>query len=249
MARIVGLAQSIANGDYLPNLNFLFTHGSGYAVPMFYGNFMLYLPALVYLVTKVGTFAFTSYAFIIIVTTTWTSYYSLYQITQDSKKSVLFGMTMATVLPYFGFGMSAALPYIPFLIYCIYKVLFMERLNPIPLGITIALLVQTHIISTVVLAISSAIFVIFTLNKLSLKKIHSFVKSIVIAIVLSTGFILQYLEQNNSQTFFVSWGLRDYPFPTVTILAPGNLFEVLTNYYFPLSLLGFASWLDIIQTS
>lgn len=60
MARIVGLAQSIANGDVLPNLNFLFTHGSGYAVPMFYGNGVLYIPALVYLLTKVATHAFAS---------------------------------------------------------------------------------------------------------------------------------------------------------------------------------------------
>lgn len=58
MARIVGLAQSISHGDWLPNLNYLFTHGSGYTVPMFYGNAILYLPALVYLMTKVGTLAF-----------------------------------------------------------------------------------------------------------------------------------------------------------------------------------------------
>ncbi|MDO5078694.1 MAG: hypothetical protein Q4D67_03585, partial [Streptococcus minor] len=165
MARIVGLAQSIANGDWLPNLNYLFTHGSGYAVPMFYGNGILYLPALVYLVTKVGTLAYTTYAFIIILATTCTSYYSLFQMTGDKAKAILFGMTMATVFPYFGFGMTAAVPFIPILIYCIYKVLFMERLNPILLGVTVSLLVQTHVISTLVLAISSAIIVLFNIHR------------------------------------------------------------------------------------
>lgn len=236
MARIVGLAQSIANGDWLPNLNYLFTHGSGYAVPMFYGNGILYLPALVYLVTKVGTLAYTTYAFIIILATTCTSYYSLFQMTGDKAKAILFGMTMATVFPYFGFGMTAAVPFIPILIYCIYKVLFMERLNPILLGVTVSLLVQTHVISTLVLAISSAIIVLFNIHRFTWRKLFSFLISVAIALSLSIGYILQYLEQNRSQTFFVSWGLRDYPFPSPTILAAGSLFQLLKNYFFPLAL-------------
>lgn len=237
MARIVGLAQSISHGDFLPNLNFLFTHGSGYAVPMFYGNALLYIPAVAYLLTKIGTVAFTVYAFMIVFLTTLTSYYSLNKITKNKKKSILFAMTVATALPYFGFGMSAVLPLIPFLIFCIYKVLYQNKLNPIPLGITIALLIQTHVISTVVLAISSAIIVTFQIKKLSLQKILSFIYSVLVAILLSVGFIFQYLEQSRSQTFFVTWGLRDYPFPSQTILAPENLLGVLKNYYFPLSLI------------
>ncbi|HFI0264672.1 TPA: hypothetical protein ACGOU9_001094 [Streptococcus suis] len=237
MARIVGLAQSIANGDVLPNLNFLFTHGSGYAVPMFYGNGVLYIPALVYLLTKVATHAFASYAFIIIWATATTSYFCLYKMTQHKSKSLLFGMTMAVTFPYFGFGMSAIPPLIAPLIYCIYKVIFQDKLNPIPLGIIIALMVQTHIISTLVLAISSVILVLLSINRLTLKKILSFCLSVVIAIGLSIGFVLQFIEQRLSQTFFVSWGLRDYPFKSKNILDAGNLFEEIVNYYFPLALI------------
>lgn len=237
MARIVGLAQSIANGDVLPNLNFLFTHGSGYAVPMFYGNGVLYIPALVYLLTKVATHAFASYAFIIIWATASTSYFCLYKMTQHKSKSLLFGMTMAVTFPYFGFGMSAIPPLIAPLIYCIYKVIVQDKLNPIPLGIVIALMVQTHLISTLVLAISSIILVLLSINRLTLKKILSFCLSVVIAVGLSIGFVLQFIEQRLSQTFFVSWGLRDYPFKSKIILDAGNLLEVIVNYYFPLALI------------
>lgn len=237
LARIVGLAQSIANGDLLPNLNFLFTHGSGYAVPMFYGNGILYIPALVYLVTRVGTVAFASYAFIIIWATATTSYFCLYKMTQHKSKSLLFGMTMAVTFPYFGFGMSAIPPLIAPLIYCIYKVIVQDKLNPIPLGIIIALMVQTHLISTLVLAISSIILVLLSINRLTLKKILSFCLSVVIAVGLSIGFVLQFIEQRLSQTFFVSWGLRDYPFKSKIILDAGNLLEVIVNYYFPLALI------------
>ena len=36
LTRIVGLAESIEHWDLLPNLNFLFAFGTGYASPMFY---------------------------------------------------------------------------------------------------------------------------------------------------------------------------------------------------------------------
>lgn len=143
---------------------------------------------------------------------------------------------MATVFPYFGFGMTAATPFIPILIYCIYKVLYLERLNPILLGVTVSLLVQTHVISTLVLGISSAIVVLLNIHRLRWKKLLSFLLSILIALVLSIGYILQYLEQNRSQTFFVSWGLRDYPFPSPSILAAGSLADIIESYSFPLAL-------------
>ena len=58
LGRIVGLAQSIHNNDFLPSLNYVFLKGSGYAVPMFYGNWVLYFPAIIFMKTKVATLSF-----------------------------------------------------------------------------------------------------------------------------------------------------------------------------------------------
>ena len=44
-------------------------------------------------------------------------------------------------------------PLVPILIYSIYRVLYLNKKNPLYLGIVVALLIQTHILSTIILAI------------------------------------------------------------------------------------------------
>ncbi|WP_438835129.1 hypothetical protein [Streptococcus pluranimalium] len=231
LGRIVGLAHSIRHGDYLPNLNYLFLNGSGYAVPMFYGNWMLYIPALVFIKTKIATFAFTVFVGQTTLFTVFSTNYVLEKITKSKLRSFLGAIAVSCSVTYFGFGMSAVVPLIPLLVYGIYKVIYLDKLNPCLLAVTIALLVQTHIISTIVLAIFSLFLVIFNIKKITFKKIRSFFVSLIISLFLTSGFIVQYLEQNKSQEFFVNWKLRNFPFPTEALMSPGNLIEIIQNYY------------------
>ncbi|WP_143888235.1 hypothetical protein [Streptococcus lutetiensis] len=235
--RIVGLAQSLANADWLPNLNFVFVHGAGYAVPMFYGNWQLYIPAIVFRVTKLITLSYASYALLLILLTVLSSYYVMNKMTHNKKRAFVFALIVPFLFPYYGYGMTAVVPMIPILIYCIYKVIYLDDRNPILLAVTISLLIQTHIISTIVLAITSFIVVLFNVRKLTKKKIFSFTTSILVAIPLSFGFILQYLEQSQSQVFFVNWKLRDFPFTSDSLMNPGNIVDTLTGYVFPSALI------------
>lgn len=234
LGRIVGLAHSLTNKDLLPNLNYLFLYGSGYGLPMFYGNWMLYFPALVFLKTKVATFAFSAFVGQLTLLTVWSTYYVLEKMTADKSRSIFGAIAVSCSVTYFGFGMTAVVPLIPLLLYAIYKVLYKNQNNPILLAVVISLLVQTHIISTIVLAIFSAILVIFNVRRLSFTKLMSFFSSVIVSIFLLSGFILQYLEQNSSQTFFVSWKLRDFPFPSDALMAPGSIISILSNYYWPI---------------
>lgn len=234
MGRIIGLAQSIENGDLLPNLNYLFLNGSGYGVAMFYGNWMFYIPALVFIKTKVATFAFTTFVWQSTFASACTTYFVLEKMTTDRLRSFLGAIAVSCSVVYFGFGMTAVVSLIPLLLYAIYKVLYKNELNPILLAVTIALLIQTHIISTVVLAVFSGIIILFNIRKLTYKKILSFLLSIIISVFLMAGFILQYLEQSASQDFFVNWKLRDFPFPSAALMAPGSIVQILENYYWPI---------------
>lgn len=233
LARIIGLAQSIANKDILPNLNFLFLNGTGYGVPMFYGNWMFYLPALFFIKTKVATFAFAFFVWQSVLATVFITNYVLEKMTSDRLRSLLGAIAVSCSVTFFGFGMTAVVPLIPLLLYAIDKVIFKEQYNPMLLAIVISLLVQTHIISTIVLAIFSLVLVIFNLNQLTWKKIQSFICSIGLSLLLLAGFIFQYIEQSISQIFFVNWKLRDFPFPTESLMNPGDIWEILSNYYWP----------------
>ena len=127
--RIVGLAQSLKNGDILPNLNYLFLKGSGYGLPMFYGNWMFYFPALVYLKTKVATFAFATFVWQSTFATSCTTYFVVNKMTEDKFRSFLAAIAVSCSVVYFGFGMTAVVPLIPLLLYSIYKVIYLSLIH------------------------------------------------------------------------------------------------------------------------
>ncbi len=116
--------------------------------------------------------------------------------------------------------MTAVVPLIPLLLYSIYKVIYKDECNPILLAIVISLLVQTHIISTVVLAIFALVLVLLNIDLLSFKKIKSFIYSVLISILLLSGFIVQYLEQNASQIFLLIGNYVTILFPSGALMAP-----------------------------
>ena len=117
-------------------------------------------------------------------------------------------------------------PLVPILIYSIYRVLYLNKKNPLYLGIVVALLIQTHILSTIILAIFSAVFLCLNYKRITLEKIISFVFSILFALCLSAGYIFQYLEQVSSQKFFFTWTARNFPvnvkdtFADISVEAP-----------------------------
>ncbi|MEG3142860.1 hypothetical protein SD436_10105 [Streptococcus sp. 2A/TPW/M5] len=53
---------------------FLFAFGTGYASPMFYGNWQFYPSAIVYMMTNDGNLAYSIFAFLITLGTSLTSY-------------------------------------------------------------------------------------------------------------------------------------------------------------------------------
>lgn len=210
MARITGLAQAIRHFDFLPSLNFIFGNGVGYAVPMFYGQFLLYLPALIFLVTKSIKFAYAFYALMITFGNVAGSYYVFKKISHRPKLSLVIAFLVPLLYANFGYGMTAVTPLIPFLLLALYQILYQNEDSKWMLGIIIALLIQTHIISTVVLAIMSVIFIAFNARKLTASKVKSFIYSGLIGLGLSIGFLIQYVDQMKSQIFYATWTSRPF---------------------------------------
>lgn len=211
LTRIVGLAESIEHWDLLPNLNFLFAFGTGYASPMFYGNWQFYPSAIVYMMTNDGNLAYAIFAFLITLCTSLSSYIVVSKIVKNKVTGIVAALTIPCYYTLFGFGMTMVIPLVPILIYSIYRVLYLNKKNPLYLGIVVALLIQTHILSTIILAIFSGVFLLLNYKKLTLEKIISFVFSILFALCLSAGYIFQYLEQVSSQKFFFTWTARNFP--------------------------------------
>lgn len=211
LSRIVGLAESIRNWDFLPNLNYIYAYGTGYASPMFYGNWQFYPSALVYIATKNGNLSYSIFALLIIFFTLITVYFVVTKISKNKLLGVITAITVPCYYTLFGYGMTMVIPLVSLLFYSVYRVLFINKRNPIYLGIVIALLIQTHVLSTIILAIFSFIFLLLNYKKLTMKKLVSFGLSVLIALFLSAGYIFQYVEQVSSQHFLFSWLGRNFP--------------------------------------
>ena len=229
LGRMVGLAQSIKYGNWLPNLNEVFSYGVGYASAMFYGNWQFYIPALFYIATEQATFSYSIFIFLLVLSSIWSTYLVFSRMSKDKQKGFWVAMTVPLVFHLFGYGMTMVVPLVPWLLYALYKVLYLDKKNPILLAVVIALLLQTHILSTVVLAISSILFLLVNFNKITLAKLLSFVISAMLGLVLSSGYLFQYLEQTHSQAFFFSWHERNFPFDSKSILITHDFFKSFTS--------------------
>ena len=53
---------------------------------------------------------------------------------------------------------------------------------------------------------------------------------------MTSGYIFQYVEQTQSQTFFVSWIIRDFPFPAKILMLPNSVGDAIINYQFPIAI-------------
>lgn len=240
LGRLSGLAQSFAQGDYLPDLNFVFIRGMGYGVPMFYGNWLFYLPALVYLIVPSAQIAYAILALILVYGLCVSMYFSVNAIGRHPKKALAAAISSSLVFTWFGYGMTMAASLVPLLVWGLYKVIFKNRLNPFLLGAVIALLIQTHILSTMILAFISFLFVLLNIRRMNWAKWGSFVMSIGMGIILATGFLVQYKIQSDSQVFFFDWLSRDYPFSHERLLKDVSLLQVIQNYSDPVMLAALA---------
>lgn len=229
LARIVGLAQSIAHGDWLPNLAYVFEGGIGYASPMFYGNWQFYLPALVYLAFRSGPIAYAFFIFLLSSGTACSAYWCAGQMQISRSRAVCFALACVFGYSWFGYGMTMVLPFVPLLFCSMYRVLYENQTSPVLLGVVIALLIQTHILSTFILAMMSAVFVLLNIRRLTLRKCGSFLLSSLLGLLLSSGYLFQYFEQTASQTFFFNWTLRDYPFSLDQVARGTPILEILSS--------------------
>ena len=235
LGRLAGLVQSFEHGDFLPSLNFAFTKGVGYASPMFYGNWQFYLPALLYLLIRNVAIVYSFYVFLLTSALACSMYYSVLKIGKRRKRAMCAALLSTLVLTWFGYGMTMVATFVPILFYAMYKVLYQDQNNPVLLGVIIGLLIQTHLLSTAVLAFSSLIFVLLNVRRWTMPRIISFVQSALIGLVLASGFLIQYVEQSNSQMFFFHWAARDYPFSYDMLLKTFWLWEsIFRSAYIPM---------------
>ena len=243
--RFVGLANAFEEGQILPKIYPYANYGFGYASPLFYCDLFLYPFGILY---HFGLSAIWCYKLCILFYTTLGNifvYLIIKKETNDRKLSLLATFLYLTcnyhLMNIFirgALGEVVAMTFVPLVLYAIYKILVKHEDCFIFLGISFSLLVQSHLISSLLYGIfffwMIVVFVIINKKDFSLikKTIITIFKGTILASLLCAWYLLPMLEQMHSQTFWLSVNSQ-YNNISSTIQSVGDVFNSLSYKFIP----------------
>lgn len=215
--RFVGLANAFEEGQILPKIYPYANNGFGYATPLFYCDLFLYPFAILY---HFGLSVVWCYKLCVLFYTTLGNIF-IYLIfkkeTNNRKLSLLASFLYLTcsyhLLNIFirgALGEILAMTFVPLVLYAIYRILVKHEDCFIFLGISFSLLVQSHLISSLLYGIfffcMIVVFLIMNRKDFSLikKTIITIIKGTTLALLLCAWYLLPMFEQMYSQTFWLS---------------------------------------------
>lgn len=215
--RFVGLANAFEEGQILPKIYPYANNGFGYATPLFYCDLFLYPFAILY---HFGLSVVWCYKLCVLFYTTLGNIFIFLifkKETNNRKLSLLASFLYLTcsyhLLNIFirgALGEILAMTFVPLVLYAIYRILVKHEDCFIFLGISFSLLVQSHLISSLLYGIfffcMIVVFLIMNRKDFSLikKTIITIIKSTIIALLLCAWYLLPMFEQMHSQTFWLS---------------------------------------------
>jgi hypothetical protein len=206
LRRLAALAQTLKSGYFPARIYFVMNQGTGYAMPVFYPDFFLYIPAFL---VNVGVPLGIAYDFYVILFNAVTGI-----VTYLSVKGILRGEKIVSAVISFVYVLSVyrltdvyirdaageytALAFLPFVIYGFIRIYrenesegFTESIkNASLLGISMALLAVSHVLTTMMTAGFLTVCAIILFKK-------TFRKNVILTLVLSvllflgiTGYVL-----------------------------------------------------------
>ena len=205
--RLAGLVQSLQNGDLFPRINYVMCMQHGYGAPMFYGQWWMYLPAVLMIFgmsfNKAWLAAIAVTYFVACVINHWVAV----KLGADTKRAVLISLLfvfnpLMTQIVNGDLPFAICLYLIPALCYMLYSILYLKNYNTktaVLLGIIAAIIVKTHILSTLMAVVVVALFLIINIKKSSVKAWITIAKACIATILFSASFLLPMIEQLFSQ--------------------------------------------------
>lgn len=215
MTRVDGLAEEMKKGNIPARIYSTIYHDYGYASPLFYGDWLLYIPALI---VVCGYSVYTAYKFFImlcIVLAALSMYFSGKVMFKD-KKAACVAALLYSLSTYLGtdalvrhaIGELQSFIFIPIAIAGLYDIIFYEgkRWLLLPLGLcgVIVSHTMTAVITVVFLALFAFMFLFRFFEKP--KKLLFILAGAGVFFLLSASFIFPMIEQLGSSKFLATDG-------------------------------------------
>ena len=204
--RIYSIASGLQEGMFPVKLQPEWVNGYGYPTGVFYGDILLYFPAILYLIGFPLSFAYKSYVFAINLFTVLSSYYCFKTISHDKKigfaGAAIYTMSLHRLVATYtraALGAFSAMAFLPFVIlglWCIYQEKEEKASKGwLYLAIGISGILETHILGTIMTCLFVLLFVLLSFKKtFQLQTLISLGKAVIATILLNLFFIVPFLD-------------------------------------------------------
>lgn len=210
-ARIIGLADGLLHGEFPVKVQSAWLHGYGYAVSVCYGDILLYFPAVLYMLGVPIVHAYKTYVMCINLGTLLISYFCFQKISRSPYIGVtctaLYCLSVNRIVNIYlrmAVGEYSAIMFLPLILLGVYEIYETDpnlqgkkRKGWLYLCLGMTGVIQTHILSTVMVSIFLAFTVLFLIRKMSGSVFFSFVKSVLLALCLNLGFLIPFAEYSS----------------------------------------------------
>lgn len=215
MTRIKGIAGELSHGNFPARVYSTIFHDYGYAAPLFYGDWLLYFPALLVLQGVDIAVAYKTFIMVCAVLAALSMYFSAQVIFKD-KKAACMTSIMYFLSTYFATdafvrhanGEFQSFIFIPIAFAGLYDIIFGDCKHWLLLPLGLCGVLVTHTLTAVMTVIFLAIFALIFIVKFikKPKKILYVFASAGVFFLLSASFIFPMIEQLASNDFWATDG-------------------------------------------
>lgn len=208
LSRIYGLAEGIRLGNFPVKIQPNWCGEYGYAVSVFYGDILLYFPALLVLLKVPLTIAYKAYIWVINIGTVCSSYYCFRQISKDKYIGVtccaLYTLSIYRLCNIFlraAVGEYTAMMFLPLVVSGIWQIIYGDvkkkeyRNSWVVLCVGMSGIIWSHVLSCEMLALFLLIVGALMCNRLvQRERVLAVGKSILGTLGLCAAFLIPFLD-------------------------------------------------------
>lgn len=239
--RIVCLADELKQGNYFPAIYSTALNGYGYANPLFYGQFFLYIPAVLYACGFSLSMSYNIYIVIFSVAACLIMYGSAFKIFKQKKTALLAAalytlsaVRLTNIFTRSAVGEFTAMTFLPLVVLGMYQIFSANprkkiRLNQyLPLVIGLTGLVLSHVLTTVMCVMIILGFCVFNFREtLRPNRLLALCKSAILTFLINLSTLVP-MADSMSMDLYINHSTNYIQNSGVYLI---QLFNVIVNNY------------------
>ncbi len=239
LTRVDGLAEELRQGHFPARIYTTVYADYGYAAPLFYGDWLLQIPALLVVLGMKVVTAYKTFIMICAVLTALSMYFSA-QIIFKNKKAAAFAAILYSVSTYFATdaiirhanGEMQSFIFLPLAFAGLYSIIVddCKKWLLLPLGLCGTLV--THMLTAVISVVFMAFFALFFIVPLvkQPKRLIYILASVGVFLLLSASFIFPMIEQLQSSKFIATDGTSANAYGTLENRSMQTIYSLFSTF-------------------